>query len=267
MAELPPGRAMNPDTAIPDPALPQGTLAALRSTLDLGGPAMWAIACLSVLALALILGKVWALARLGAWSGGRVTDRAVGLWENGDHAAALALLSRRRSARARVAMAAMQAALDPRLDRAGAEASTEQVARAELNEAASGLRFLELAAAIGPLLGLLGTVTGMIAAFQALQSAGLRADTATLAGGIWEALLTTAAGMAVAIPAMIALHWFEGVTDSLRHGMEDAATRIFVGHDRQKGRRPSTPGPDERGEVVNWAEAAARAVAQARRAD
>jgi biopolymer transport protein ExbB len=64
---------------------------------------------------------------------------------------------------------------------------------------------LELISTIAPLLGLLGTVLGMIAAFQALQESGSRADPAILAGGIWEALLTTAAGMAVAIPASITL--------------------------------------------------------------
>ena len=51
----------------------------------------------------------------------------------------------------------------------------------------------------------------MIAAFQALQEAGAQADPATLAGGIWEALLTTAMGMAVAIPASMALTWFDSI--------------------------------------------------------
>ena len=67
----------------------------------------------------------------------------------------------------------------------------------------------------------------MIESFQSLQAAGVRADTATLAGGIWEALLTTAAGMAVAIPAQIALVWFESLVDRLRHDMEDAATQVL----------------------------------------
>ncbi|MCE8471205.1 MotA/TolQ/ExbB proton channel family protein, partial [Rhodovulum sulfidophilum] len=86
----------------------------------------------------------------------------------------------------------------------------------------------ELIAVIAPLLGLLGTVLGMIDAFQALQSAGAAADPADLAGGIWEALLTTAAGMAVAIPAAVALSWFESVADSARADMEDLATRLFL---------------------------------------
>lgn len=209
-------------------------LARLSGILAIGGPAMWAIAFLSVSTLALILWKVWHMGWLGAFSGGRVSQRALGLWNAGDASAAIALLAPRHSARARVIRTAMQAADDAALPRAAAEAATEQAARAVLAEARAGLRGLELAAAIGPLLGLLGTVTGMIAAFQGLEAAGARADTATLAGGIWEALLTTAAGMGVAIPAMVALTWFDSIVDSLRHDMEDGATRVFLGQDRQR---------------------------------
>lgn len=196
--------------------------------LDVGGPMMWLIAGLSVASLALILWKIAHLVRLGVYGGGKYSRKALVLWQAGDTAKALAEVAGRQRARSMVVHAAMTAALDPEFDTASAEAETERVARAVLAEARSGLRGLELAAAIGPLLGLLGTVTGMIAAFQGLQSAGVRADTATLAGGIWEALLTTAAGMAVAIPAMIALAWFDGILDGLRHDMEDDATRVFL---------------------------------------
>jgi len=111
-------------------------------------------------------------------------------------------------------------------DLAGAEAS--RAAKAALSRAGSGLRALEVIATVAPLLGLFGTVLGMIAAFQALQQTGARADPAALAGGIWEALLTTAAGMALAIPASIALAWFEGVIEGLRQDMEDMVTRVLT---------------------------------------
>lgn len=202
--------------------------ARVQALLGLGGAAMWAIAALSVATLALILWKAWMLTAFGAWSGGGHTARALVHWREGREAEALAELAPRTSLRARLAYGAMQAARDPGLGRAGAEAETGRIARGLLADAGRGLRGLELAAAIGPLLGLLGTVTGMIAAFQALQLAGARADPATLAGGIWEALLTTAAGMAVAIPAQVALTWFESVVDRLRHDMEDAATQVFL---------------------------------------
>jgi biopolymer transport protein ExbB len=196
--------------------------------LEMGGGAMWAIGALSVLTLAVIFWKICQLAWLGAWSGGRVTRRALDLWAGAQHGQALALLARRRSLRATVIRAAMQAARDPALSDEGAQAETLRVARAQLARAGTGLRALELFATIGPLLGLFGTVTGMISAFQALQEAGARADPATLAGGIWEALLTTAAGMAIAIPAQIALTWFESISTRLRHEMEDGATLVFV---------------------------------------
>lgn len=218
---------MDPITA-PAEAAPDA-LTGLIAFVQMGGPAMWAIAALSVGSLALILWKVLRLLSFGAWSGGRHTARALGLWRDGRTAEALAVVEKRSSLRARLARAAMVAALDPALDRDAAEAETARVARGLLAQAKAGLHGLELASTIGPLLGLLGTVTGMIAAFQALQDAGNRADPAMLAGGIWEALLTTAAGMAVAIPAQIALTWFESVVDGLRHDMEDAATQILHG--------------------------------------
>ena len=166
-----------------------GALDRLLAFVDLGGPAMWAIALLSVLTIALILWKTMRFASLGVWSGGRKTAQALDLWASDSPQAAMTHLQGRTSARAQLARAAMTAAINPALDRDAAEAETTRVARALLEQARSGLRGLELASTIGPLLGLLGTVTGMIAAFAALQDAGAQADPATLAGGIWEALL------------------------------------------------------------------------------
>lgn len=71
------------------------------------------------------------------------------------------------------------------------------------------LRPLEVISACAPLLGLLGTVIGMIEAFATLASAGSDINPSLLAGGIWKALLTTAAGLIVAIPALFAWHLFD----------------------------------------------------------
>ncbi|AEG31062.1 MotA/TolQ/ExbB proton channel family protein [Thiomicrospira cyclica] len=73
----------------------------------------------------------------------------------------------------------------------------------------SGFRFLDTVVQLAPLVGLFGTVLGMIVAFQALQSGGSNVDAAELAGGIWVALLTTAMGLAVAMPTSMVLTWFE----------------------------------------------------------
>lgn len=195
-----------------------------------GGPAMWVIAGLSVGTLALILWKLWRLTLAGAWAGG-AAERAVTLWSEGRAAEAKTVVEGRRTWRARLALSAMAAR--GAMPEPAAREETERVARGLLAEARAGLRALELVATIAPLLGLLGTVLGMITAFQTLQEAGARADPAALAGGIWEALLTTAAGMAVAIPAGVAQSWFESIADRLQADMEDAATRIFT-----RGGRP-----------------------------
>ncbi len=198
----------------------------MNDLLVQGGPIIWIIAALSVLTVALILWKIWQLWSMGAWSHGAVTDAAIRDWVGGRAESAHSTLSERSSLRAQLALAAMTAKQTLSIEAAREE--TARVAKRLLHEARSGLRALDLIATIAPLLGLLGTVLGMIAAFQALQTTGARADAAVLAGGIWEALLTTAAGMAVAIPASMALTWFDSVIENVQTDMEDAATRIFI---------------------------------------
>lgn len=74
-------------------------------------------------------------------------------------------------------------------------------------------------ARISPLLGLLGTVTGMILAFKQVESLGGQVDVEVLAGGIWEALLTTAVGLSIAIPTMAAFNYFEARVEKTRSRM------------------------------------------------
>jgi biopolymer transport protein ExbB len=199
-------------------------LAGLQEFLARGGPALWAIATLSVLTVALILWKIAALLAAGAWVR-RGAERLLAEWQAGREAPRRARTGA-TGVRGRVVASAI-AALEA-LPGEAAREETARVARAELARLRDGLRALELIATIAPLLGLLGTVLGMIEAFQALQDTGARADPAVLAGGIWEALLTTAAGMAVAIPAAAALTWFESVAERVQTDIEDMATRVFL---------------------------------------
>lgn len=192
-----------------------------------GGPALWAIAVLSVVTLALILWKLWDMARLGAWSRGPA-EAAVALWQSGAGQGALTPLSGRSGLRSRMLRRAIEARLDDAMTDPQAREETTRVAKSALMQTRRGLRALELIATIAPLIGLLGTVLGMIEAFQALQAAGNRADPSALAGGIWQALLTTAAGMAVAIPASMALSWYDSICERVQADMEDLATRVFT---------------------------------------
>lgn len=199
-------------------------LAAARAGLATGGPVMAVIAALSVIVLALILWKIWRMLVGRVWA--RVgAERALALWQAGAATQALKIARATKGPRARTVEAAFVAsrALVP----SDARAETIRIAKRQLAAARSGLRMFELIAVIAPLLGLLGTVLGMIAAFQSLQAAGGAADPATLAGGIWQALGTTAAGMIVAIPASVALSLFEGAADRLRRDLEDLGTRAL----------------------------------------
>ena len=97
----------------------------------------------------------------------------------------------------------------------------------EFGRVAAGLRFVDLTVQIAPLLGLFGTVLGMIEAFRTLQDAGSSADPSVLAGGIWVALLTTAAGLSVAIPASFILSWLDGRLESHRRTANEAVEQLF----------------------------------------
>ncbi len=80
---------------------------------------------------------------------------------------------------------------------------------------------------VAPLLGLLGTVLGLINAFSLLQAEGAYAHAGMLAGGVWQALLTTAAGLAVAVPAYLAQHFLYGRVRALAHDMEWVGNEIM----------------------------------------
>ncbi len=96
----------------------------------------------------------------------------------------------------------------------------------ELSKLESGLVVLATLTNVAPLLGFLGTVMGMIAAFQAIELAG-EVDATTVASGIKIALTTTAAGLAIAIPVSIAHNYFVSRIDNLVIDMEESAQKMI----------------------------------------
>jgi biopolymer transport protein ExbB len=96
------------------------------------------------------------------------------------------------------------------------------------------LRVLEVIAIVSPLLGLLGTVLGMIQSFQELELAQGSANAAVLAGGIWEALLTTAAGLIVAIPAAVAAQLLGARVESAGHLIENTVGQLYLIEDTRR---------------------------------
>jgi biopolymer transport protein ExbB len=168
-----------------------------------GGPVVWILAAYSSVGLAIVLErnilflrlrqlpKVW-LSRL---------DRLL------DHADAERLVADLKGPEARLIQAVVQANSEGVKDLQGVG---QRIRAQETQRMEFGLRTLGILGNTAPLLGLLGTITGMIKAFMVIEQAGGKVDAQALAGGIWEAMITTGVGLAVAIPLLILLHFLEG---------------------------------------------------------
>lgn len=200
----------------------------LQQLLNDGGLIVGILLLLSVFVLAIILVKLLQFLGFGVNHRGEA-DRALQIWFSGNRQRALDLAGKSRNPVAKVVAHGMRGLLHASNDLQLVREDVERVALEQVASARSFLRAIEAVVQIAPLLGLFGTVLGMIQAFTALQSAGAEADPAVLAGGISVALLTTAVGLAVAIPSAFALHWFESSVERLTDNMESALAGLFTG--------------------------------------
>ena len=114
--------------------------------------------------------------------------------------------------------------------------AVQEAALAELPVLERRVSALAAIAQIAPLFGLLGTLLGMIKTFWLFNQGGNYATPSVLAGGMWEALLTAAAGLAVAIPAHLGRHFLTGRVRALVQDMEWAANELlrYLLHDHRK---------------------------------
>jgi len=191
--------------------------------IEKGGVLIWPLLGCSVLGLAVFFERLVRLFRAASRDPGLV-ERVVEKVLTGDLEGA-----RRESAREGGAVGRM---LYEGLSMGFTDLETVErlLASAVERELAGLSRYFGLLALIGnlaPLLGLLGTVIGMIKAFQTVEALGERVTPSHLAGGIWEAMLTTAAGLTVAIPVMIGLSYLEGRLSRIENEMEEAATLLL----------------------------------------
>ncbi len=109
------------------------------------------------------------------------------------------------------------------------EDAIEDAGANEVSKLRRNLRMLYGIAAVAPMLGLLGTVWGMIQAFQVASQQGLGGRATSLAGGIYEALVTTFAGLLVAIPVLIFYYYFLGKIERIVHEMNDQSVELIEG--------------------------------------
>ena len=156
--------------------------------------------------------------------------QALAGWKSGDRSEAIQTVKTGKSPADRVMAYAMGALSDGisgrRLEAELVRRGNEEVARMN-----TLIRVLELIAMISPLLGLLGTVLGMIQSFQELELAEGAANASVLAGGIWQALLTTAAGLLVAIPAAVGASLLSVRIENAAQDIESAAGQLLLVED------------------------------------
>ncbi len=190
-----------------------------------GGPILVVLLALSVLSVTVILYKVAALWRVRAGRESRAA--AVAALRDADLDLAREGFGRGRTPADRIALSGLD-----RLARGEGAATIEKALVLDGNAAVTGfyshIRLLELVAMISPLLGLLGTVLGMIQSFRELELAEGSANAALLAGGIWQALLTTAAGLVVAIPAAAAAALLSARAEAAARDVEQAIGAVLV---------------------------------------
>lgn len=182
---------------------------------DAGGPLMYPLLVCSVLILAYTLERSFHFFRAGLSPD--APQKIHELIENNDFSSALEL--------AECSPGPVSAVLTAGLKHVGKtkEFIEEEVVlegAKEIKRLNSHLHLIELISRISPLMGLLGTVLGLVNAFQQVAQSNSAVDPSMLAGGIWEALITTAAGLTVAIPSMIIHHMLEEQVDSFTFRMK-----------------------------------------------
>lgn len=187
-----------------------------------------ALAALSVLTLTVAIFKIVQFARLGVGRH-RPAQAMLDDWLNGRPDEAQRKATAGGSVLARVLAAVMSGLRARPQDPAYGEELARQVALAELIQMGARMRLLEAVVQMAPMLGLLGTVIGMIDAFGSLADIQGAADPRLLATGIWTALTTTAAGLAIALVAYFVSAWLEGRIEEERQSIELAVSSAIHG--------------------------------------
>ncbi len=193
--------------------------------LTKGGPVMFILLGFSVLALFIIILKLiqFSIVRV---SNTNSIDNIISRLNKTNAKKLLSEIQKIKNPIAKIIEVVIITKHDRRFNRESRESEISRISSIQIRNLENYLGGLEVIASISPLLGLFGTVLGMIKAFLNLEKAGSQVDPALLAGGIWEALLTTAFGLAVAIPALTAYHLFENKISNTKDKMKDSIIRV-----------------------------------------
>ena len=201
-----------------------------ETMLDLlkkGGPIMYPLGLGSFLALALGLERFISLRKQRVLPAGFIDNLMAARKSDPSGQSAVAYCEATGGAVGQIFKAGI------RREKRGPEAvekAIEDVGSREADRMKRSLRPLSVIATVSPLLGLLGTVYGMIDAFQKTSESGGTARTADLATGIYEALVTTAAGLTIAIPVLLLYQFLMGRVDKLIDDIDEAGTEFIFSH-------------------------------------
>ena len=232
-----------------------------------GGFVMYVIMAMSIYVLAINLFKAYQFLNGGVFNS-KFIDRVMALIKRGELTDASAMLTREKGPIARIMRVSVQGVMNREITMKSREAEIARVGSAELRYLESHMRGLEMSASVGPLLGLLGTVIGMIGAFSKLAQAGSRVDPSQLAGGIWEALICTVGGLVIAVPAMASYYLIDSFIERVRATMRDVTIQIlaledvFIRNEREQEKREAIE-REERTRKLIEDQAAERAAQQA----
>ena len=202
------------------------------SLLVKGGPVVYILLGLSVYVLSIVIYKLHILFKVNFFNSD-VTYNSVKMWLDDDKEEAYAKISKDMHPQKEVVSFTMYHLLKNNINQDKERYLREEVSRLSqerLEYYDSNLDTLKVIAMVAPLLGLLGTVFGMIDAFQQMEMAGNNINPSTLSGGIWEALLTTAVGLSVAIPTVLFESYFRATNEKLKINIEHSVTKLLTAH-------------------------------------
>lgn len=200
-----------------------------------GGPVMWPLLICSIVALAAVLERAWFWIKERRTRDDEAVHRILHLTERGlfDEAATAAQGSQDAAARI------LHNGLTHR--HFSLEGALEVAAHAELKRMKRSLGIMDTMITVAPLLGIFGTVTGILTAFSALE--GRIPDPRTVSAGIAEAVITTVAGLAIAIPMVIAYNYFCAQVEDASGHISAHVTNFQILYQKGKQRAAGTPAP------------------------
>lgn len=205
----------------------RSTVNLLHNILNSGGVMIWPLLGLSVLALGVIMERILVFSTTKLPDQALENDLCQALHHN-DTTRALQELQEKSP----LVLPMVKAIFDVQNNETRDRERLAQIAgRDALHTLDNHLSFLAVTARVAPLMGLLGTVLGMIQTFSRMSQAQGAVDMTALAGGIWQALLTTAAGLAVAIPALFAHQYFIRRREQTAYSLQRLANLLLA----QKG--------------------------------